>query len=318
MSTVGAGSNASDVGLIVQGTLIFLSAVVAVIGYYVQGQLRAKERRREIQINRTEKLHQARLDKVRKKISEFVGPAHFMVLTLNSMLFDLRSAMGKFYPEEAQIQSQRIKDEDLGFGSFMKGKWNAMTAEQFFGIEMMEKLKQEKDGDGARHFRIIISKCYRKLIIPVVDMINKYAGYLQEWESKESFFKLYPVAAGNGMGRNLFLIQLVQFSIEIEAVIDDWDAGKKLDTFWSTQSPYPFQVGMYLIRMMTLLREMENKEGLASHAISEELEEHNAQVIKKYDSSGASSKKVKQGGGDNNLNSTTTNNVNNSTSKYKV
>ena len=75
MSTVGAGSNASDVGLIVQGTLIFFSAVVAVIGYYVQGQLRAKERRREIQINRTEKLHQARLDEVRKKISEFVGPA---------------------------------------------------------------------------------------------------------------------------------------------------------------------------------------------------------------------------------------------------
>jgi hypothetical protein len=32
MSTVGAGSNASDVGLIVQGTLIFLSAVVAVAG----------------------------------------------------------------------------------------------------------------------------------------------------------------------------------------------------------------------------------------------------------------------------------------------
>ena len=104
------------------------------------------------------------------------------------------------------------------------------------------------------------------------------------------------------MLKDTFLIQLVQFSIEIEAVIDDWDAGKKLDTFWSTQSPYPFQVGMYLIRMMTLLREMENKEGLASHAISEELEEHNAQVIKKYDSSGASSKKVKQGGGDNNLN----------------
>ena len=61
---------------------------------------------------------------------------------------------------------------------------------------------------------------------------------------------------------------------------------------------------MYLIRMMTLLREMENKEGLASHA---------------KNSSGASSKKIKQGGGDNNLNfSTTTNNVNNSTSKYKM
>ena len=74
MSTVGAGNNASDVGLIVQGTLIFLSAVVAVIGYYVQGQLRAKERRREIQINRTEKLHQARLDEVRKFLNLLVLP----------------------------------------------------------------------------------------------------------------------------------------------------------------------------------------------------------------------------------------------------
>ena len=32
MSSIGAGNNASDVGLIVQGTLIFLSAVVAVAG----------------------------------------------------------------------------------------------------------------------------------------------------------------------------------------------------------------------------------------------------------------------------------------------
>ena len=48
MSTVGASNNASDIGLIVQGTLILLSAVVAVCGYYVQGRLKSKERIRPL------------------------------------------------------------------------------------------------------------------------------------------------------------------------------------------------------------------------------------------------------------------------------
>ena len=38
-------ANADSLALIVQGTLIFLSAVVAVVGYFIQGQLRKKERR---------------------------------------------------------------------------------------------------------------------------------------------------------------------------------------------------------------------------------------------------------------------------------
>ena len=47
MSSTGSTSaNASDVGLIVQGTLIFLSAIAAIVGYYVQGRLKSKERQR--------------------------------------------------------------------------------------------------------------------------------------------------------------------------------------------------------------------------------------------------------------------------------
>ena len=43
MSSVGA-SNASDVGLVVQGTLILLSALVAVSGYFVQAKLARRAR----------------------------------------------------------------------------------------------------------------------------------------------------------------------------------------------------------------------------------------------------------------------------------
>lgn len=45
MSEISASRNASDIGLIVQGILIFLSAVIGVVGYYVQGRLKSKEKK---------------------------------------------------------------------------------------------------------------------------------------------------------------------------------------------------------------------------------------------------------------------------------
>ena len=47
-------TNASDVGLIVQGTLIFLSAVVGVLGYVIQSRLSQKEAARQLLIQQKE------------------------------------------------------------------------------------------------------------------------------------------------------------------------------------------------------------------------------------------------------------------------
>ena len=54
MSAVGA-NNASDIGLIVQGTLIFLSACIAVLGYAVQSRLSAKAHERQLRLEREER-----------------------------------------------------------------------------------------------------------------------------------------------------------------------------------------------------------------------------------------------------------------------
>ena len=54
MSAVGA-SNASDIGLIVQGTLIFLSACIAVLGYVVQSRLTARAHERQLRLEREER-----------------------------------------------------------------------------------------------------------------------------------------------------------------------------------------------------------------------------------------------------------------------
>ena len=66
MSNVGA--NASDVGLIVQGTLIFLSAVVAVIGYLVQAKLARSAAAHDIQTARAERHKDARLQSLQNQL----------------------------------------------------------------------------------------------------------------------------------------------------------------------------------------------------------------------------------------------------------
>lgn len=67
-------ANASDVGLVVQGTLIFLSAIVAVLGYVIQNRLHDKAKERQLARERTEKHKEARLARLRKMLHDIIGP----------------------------------------------------------------------------------------------------------------------------------------------------------------------------------------------------------------------------------------------------
>ena len=269
MSSTGSTSaNASDVGLIVQGTLIFLSAIAAIVGYYVQGRLKSKERQREVHIKRKEELHRSKLNIVRDKITRFVGPAHFLALTLNMNMFGLRTKLGEFYPDIGLETQKQIEETNMGFSQLMKGEWNQVTADSFFGKTMMAKLKENPNSPASKHFRRIIKVSLRTLITPLSDLIKDFAGFLQEWASLDEFQKIYPCAGP--LKRNEFPIQLMQFEMEIVEVVKDWENNTNLDVFWTEQFQYPFLLAMYLIIMMTKLREMENKEGMASHALSDD------------------------------------------------
>ena len=74
-------ANASDVGLIVQGSLIFLSAIVAILGYSVQAHFKKKERRHEMEEKHRDYLRKAQLDTLRNKLRVFVGPATQLALS---------------------------------------------------------------------------------------------------------------------------------------------------------------------------------------------------------------------------------------------
>jgi hypothetical protein len=268
MASTTSSANASDVGLIVQGTLIFLSAVVAIGGYYIQGRLKSKERQREVAIKRKEELHRGRLNVVRDKITRFVGPAHFLALTFNMNLFGLRTKLSTFYPTLGDETTQQIKDTQHSFNALMKGEWNTVTDDNFFGTTMMQALRNNPDSPASRHFRRMITVSFNTLLVPLSALIQQYAGFLQEWVTMEEFKQAYP--CHGTLGRNEFPIQLLQFKMEMEQVVQDWDNGEHLDVLWTQQCGFPFQLGMYLIRMVTKLREMENLEGMASHALSDD------------------------------------------------
>ena len=78
MSTT--GRNASDVGLIVQGTLIFLSAVVAVLGYLVQSKLKRKEEKLA-----SERQHDAEIRQL--KLQNRLMHQHYYCLMVGLVLF---------------------------------------------------------------------------------------------------------------------------------------------------------------------------------------------------------------------------------------
>ena len=137
-----ASDESNSTALIIQGTLIFLSAVVAIGGYYVQGRLKSKERHREVQIARMEELHRGRLKVVRDKMTRFVGPAHFLALTFNMTLFSLRSRLSKFHPGEGEATARQLGETGMGFKELMKGEWSSVSASSFFGSAMVEKLSQ--------------------------------------------------------------------------------------------------------------------------------------------------------------------------------
>ena len=60
--------NASDVGLIVQGVLIFLSAVVGVLGYVIQSRLGRAQKQREEELERKEHGRQLKLKEYVNKL----------------------------------------------------------------------------------------------------------------------------------------------------------------------------------------------------------------------------------------------------------
>ena len=121
MATTSA--QASDVGLIVQGTLIFLSAVVGVLGYILQSNMRAKERIKENDEIRKRKNLDLRLQNLRDKLSTFVGPASVAALASVLSAMTIADRVKEFYPDEYELYIEERKQNGT-FDNYFHAKWS--------------------------------------------------------------------------------------------------------------------------------------------------------------------------------------------------
>ena len=140
------------------------------------------------------------------------------------------------------------------------------------GPEVEEIFKKDPMHECAVYYRDFMTYTITEFGIPLSQLIRKYAGYLQEWEqeSEQSFKSKYPVAAKNGMLRNLFLVQYSRWIVEFQMIIEThWNKGK-YTVFYPKVNPYPMLAIIYLSRMVGRLRDLENKHGLDDHHVVDE------------------------------------------------
>ena len=249
-------ANASDVGLIVQGLLIFLSAVVGVIGYIVQSKMKAKIQEHEQELTHQAHLKQLKLKRVREQLGTFLGPAsmhtmqiwhQYWIMRLDSSIFNKLSnnELQKYWENEAKFN----------FRTFLKAEVNELTS--WIGPSLEDKCRSEPKSSFAIHYRNFMTRLIKNNAVPLSKLLKNYGGHLQHWPTSEEFKKRFVCVAENGWGRNLFFLQFSSWTDEFVDIIDNmWSKGDYTLMF-PLIAPYPCQITPYIIQMISKMREME-------------------------------------------------------------
>jgi hypothetical protein len=270
--------NASDAGLIVQGTLILLSAVVGVLGYVVSGRMKARRDERDVLTQRKEELRRMKLQHTRAKLGSFVGPCFQLTMNIQTELSYLETYMKERFPDAHRRYSARMEAEGKSVFGFYKGVWNKRW--HMVPKEIEEELKLAGPED--EHFKVYVQQMRsltKRWARPLADLINKNGQHLQHWGSKEAYKKRFPIAANNGALRNLFPTQLVRWTAEMEQIIEDrWDKDD-FSCLCPVINPYPASIIAHFSVMITQVREEENVLGIGDHKVHEDSNEQ----VKKWE-----------------------------------
>ena len=253
MSNVGA--NASDIGLVVQGTLIFLSAVVAVFGYIIQSRLQQKFHAKQMARERTERHTTARLLELRDLLRLKVGPiqaylqqghAHLYQFAMSNTGF--KSMMPYFF--------EMIGGKHL----LMKAMKNEIHSslvinyKPFLLDRTVQAIKKEPEGLLARQYRRTMIVVVQKYFEPAALLIAKHMNDLP-FPTREVFKQKFPTLVGDPQLRKLLLIHFTNWVNQMRYIIDEeWSIGNFSDLF-PPHHPFPVAFTVYLVGMVDELKD---------------------------------------------------------------
>ncbi len=260
---------------LVQGILIFLSAVVGVVGYIVQSKLKGKERERESQIEHEQHLRKQRLVRVRLQITGFVGPATMLGMGLwnevwmNVMGDDAINKFG-FAPRNNlnKLSNGRVEkywNEVLKFKfvpDYIKGRFNHLPS--FVGGELEDEIRASPKSKFATRYRAVCRRIVEQYAVPLRDLIMKEAQSLTAFPTPDIFKEDFPCVAKSGWLRNVFYIDLIGWTTEFAQILREWETDDFTMLFPETHQ-FPFQILRYLTKQLSELRELETELGSGHH-----------------------------------------------------
>lgn len=238
---------------ILQGVLIALSAVVAVIGYYVKSNLDRRAHLKEVELQHKSKL-----------LKEVVGPAQS--LSYGALWARVNFIQYVLYPGVfSPIHSNTTPSELWFFGAGDNGKKckdlvhnftcpDAIQLWTFAGKAKEAEMKQDPTGELATQYRSFMRRIVKKYYRPLSDLLSYHMNILP-LPDKELFKKDYPGASQSVGLRKNFFIQCVNWTDEMESIIEEeWDKGD-FQNFYPLTSPFPYKLCQYLAGMLTRLKD---------------------------------------------------------------
>ncbi len=224
MSSMGAGANASDLGLIVQGTLIFLSACVGVFGYLVQARSKQKQYLRETQIRY-----------LRHVLDEIIGPAQSLGSSAKKMRGEFYASV--VYRGRGMTYKEHMNDI-FGEGAMRRiidGK--LCQYRRFVSSETEVEMTNNPQGFLATQYRRFMRIFVRQYHRPLADLI-KLKHCSLPLPSRDEFKRRFP-GHKSGTLRKTFWLWQASWTAEMEAIIaEEWDQGI-FKTWFPVITPFP-------------------------------------------------------------------------------
>ena len=223
MSTIGAGQSASDVGLVVQGTLIFLSAVVGVCGYLVQARTKQKQYIRETQVQH-----------LRHVLDDIIGPAQALGSSAKKLRAEFYSSV--VYRGKNMTYKEQVNDI-FGEGALrliIDGQMNEYR--RFVSPKTEAEMSANPQSFVAvqyRNFMRIFVKEYHR---PLADLL-KIKHCSLPLPSREEFKRRFP-GHKSGTLRKTFWLWQSAWTAEMETIIQQWDDGV-YDLWFPVITPFP-------------------------------------------------------------------------------
>lgn len=231
---------------IIQGVLIALSAIIAVVGYRVQASLNRKQHVRETALKDTKIL-----------LKDSVGPAQGYAYKLDFMWLQfvcnfVYAADGNIGTDDWRGAFAKVTGDPDAISAFMKGA-GYMHQSSFIGKAKEDEIRANPKGRLAIEYRRFVRRALKDGFKPLAALLKDFNIF--PVPSITQFKRMYPYFATSFSLRKTIFLETLTFVSELEYLVEqEWDVEKDYAKLFPVSSRWNRAVTGYLAAQVTELK----------------------------------------------------------------